>query len=182
MSWKQRKDFREGKEDIHVEDKSEFFSSCLGLYFSFIQQSGSGWLYSTTKHYPCTLFNLGVLNWELSLQLVHSLRPTCVLLHLLLLLVRPFSQSLAWASGVTEFHAGYCFEPPIGRWLQKVSHAKAAEMYPDHWPYWLLSTILIKCCFLPLLLRQTMERVTAWGKGTNSDKHEGISVVRVLAI
>lgn len=182
MSWKQRKDFREGKEDIHVEDKSEFFSSCLGLYFSFIQQSGSGWLYSTTKHYPCTLFNLGVLNWELSLQLVHSLRPTCVLLHLLLLLVRPFSQSLAWASGVTEFHAGYCFEPPIGRWLRKVSHAKAAEMYPDHWPYWLLSTILIKCCFLPLLLRQTMERVTAWGKGTNSDKHEGMSVVRVLAI
>lgn len=160
-----------------------FFSSCLGLYFSFIQQSGSGWLHSTTEQYPCTLFNLGVLNWELSLQLVHSLRPTCVLLHLLLLLVQPSSQSLAWASGVTEFHAGGCSEATNGRWLRKVSHAKAAEMYPDHWPYWLLSTILIEPCLFPLLLRQTMKkRVTARGEGTNSDKHQAMSVVRVLAI
>lgn len=50
------------KKDIHVEDYSELFFFLPGLYFSFFQQSGSGWLYSTTEQYPCTLFNLGVLN------------------------------------------------------------------------------------------------------------------------
>lgn len=47
------------------------------LYFAFFQQPRSGWLYSTTEQYPCTLFNLDVLNRALHLQLFCSFCPTC---------------------------------------------------------------------------------------------------------
>lgn len=81
---------------------------------------------------------------------------------------------------MTGFLGGYCSKPLIGRWLWKVSHAKAAEMCPE--PYWLFIGHQINQVSLPLPLRQTTKRVTARGKGTNHDKYETMSVVKVLAI
>ncbi|EOB09128.1 hypothetical protein Anapl_08059 [Anas platyrhynchos] len=74
------------------------------------------------------------------------------------------------------FYRLWVERPLIGRWLRKVSHAKAAEMCPE--PYRLFIEHQINQMSLPLLLRQTTKRVTARGKGANHDKYETMSVVK----
>lgn len=152
-----------------------------GLYFSFFQQSGSGWLYSTTEQYPCTLFNLGVLNWELSLQLFHSLRPTCA---------TSSPAAVARTFLLLRTLSFWCDWIPCRLLLQACDWKVATESescqgqrnVPRALTLLVIEHHINQMLSLPLLLRQTTKRVTAWGKGTNHDKHETMSVVKVLAI
>lgn len=172
------------KKEIFVKRKRRIFMWKTSLSFFlpawtlfFFQQSGSGWLYSTTEQYPCTLFNLGVWNWELSLQLFRTLHPTCA---------TPSPAAVAQTFPSLRSLSFWCDWIPC--WLLLRASGWKVALESESCQGWrnvprvlVIERHINQMLSLPLLLRQTTKRVTAWGKGTNHDKHETMSVVKVLA-